>query len=265
MTRKKATIITLLPSIDSDLSRWLTQHWELDHVEKPHAPIFHVLAVKMKGGKEAVPFLILPDGEFAGKYEGMKNWIPKLDQLAAPENRLIPDETTEKDLHDQVLKLHHDFRWETGGGSANWSYYHLFNHRKIVWPSLVTGVPWYEKILTRLLYGKIVKLMSKGLGLNADNASASLIKVKQGFDDCEAMLADGRKYLVGDRLTLADLSWAVSAAPVILARGYGGHLPTLDKMPPEMHDEVAALQKHPAGQFAQRIYDEHRNQVFYST
>ena len=78
------------------------------------------------------------------------------------------------------------------------------------------------------------------------------------------MLADGRKYLVGDRLTLADLSWAVSAAPVILARGYGGCLPSLDKMPAEMYDEIIAFQKHPAGKFAQRIYDEHRNSIFYS-
>jgi len=264
MTTKKATIITLLPSIDSDLSRWLTQHWKVDHIEKPHAPIFHVIAVKMKGGKEAVPYLILPDGQFAGKYEGMKNWIPKLDKLASPEDRLIPDETAEKDLYDEVLKLHKEFRWETGGGSANWSYYHLFKHRKIVWQSLVTGVPWYEKILTRLFYRKIVKLMSKGLGLSEENSKSSLIKVKKGFDDCDALLADGRQYLLGNRLTLADLAWSVSVAPVILARGYGGHLPTLDNMPPEMKDEIIAFQKRPSGRFAQRIYDEHRNQVFYS-
>ena len=61
------------------------------------------------------------------------------------------------------------------------------------------------------------------------------------------VLADGRKYLVGDRLTLADLAFATSGAPMVLADGYGGHLPTIDKVPPEMKPVMTALRARPAG------------------
>ena len=46
---KKPILVTLLPSVDVDLGRWLLQHWQVDYDEHPHAPIFHVLALKWYG------------------------------------------------------------------------------------------------------------------------------------------------------------------------------------------------------------------------
>ncbi len=100
--------------------------------------------------------------------------------------------------------------------------------------------------------------MFKALSLGPEDAQKGLDKVKAGFDRCDQILSDGRQYLAGERLTLADLAFAASGAPMVLADGYGGHLPTLDKVPPEMRSVIMELRARPAGAFIQRIYDEHR-------
>ena len=41
----KPFLVTLLPSVDVDLGRWLLQCWRRDYAEHPHAPVFHILAL----------------------------------------------------------------------------------------------------------------------------------------------------------------------------------------------------------------------------
>jgi len=100
--------------------------------------------------------------------------------------------------------------------------------------------------------------MTRGLQLSAENAEKGLLEVCKGFDRVDALLADGRRFLAGDRLTLADLAFATSGAPMVLANGYGGHLPTIDKVPQDMQAVMNALRARPAGAFIQRLYDEYR-------
>jgi glutathione S-transferase len=252
---KKPFLVTLLPSVDVDLGRWLLQHWQMDYDEHPHAPIFHILALKWYGvGKEDYP-LFISDGQKSPAIEAM---VAKLDALAAPENRLVPDMTTEKALHDEVMTLQHDFRFGMGSGTVDWAYYHLLPRKDLTWASFTTGVPWWETLFLTFGYGLIKYLMFKGLGLDPEAAQQGLKKVLAGFDKCETLLSDGRQYLVGDRLSLADLAFAASGAPMVLADGYGGHLPTIDKVPPEMFGVVTELRARPAGAFIQRVYDEYR-------
>jgi glutathione S-transferase len=65
---------------------------------------------------------------------------------------------------------------------------------------------------------------------------------------------------VGNRFSLSDMAFAVALAPLVLSDDYGGPLPSLAEMPPVMKDAIAEMRAHPAGQFALRIYREHRNQ-----
>ena len=80
-------LVTLLPSADVDLGRWLLQHWQVNYRESPHAPIFHILALKWHGvGKDDYPLLI----DSGTKYPGIEKMVAGFDAKAAPENRLVP-------------------------------------------------------------------------------------------------------------------------------------------------------------------------------
>ena len=71
-------------------------------------------------------------------------------------------------------------------------------------------------------------------------------------------LADGRRHLVGDRFTAADLAFAALSAPVLLPAAYGSPLPPPEALPDVYAREVRRFRAHPAGAFALRLYEQER-------
>jgi glutathione S-transferase len=78
------------------------------------------------------------------------------------------------------------------------------------------------------------------------------------FDDIAKRASEGRRYLLGDRFTAADLTFAALAAPMLSPPRYGPPLPPPEAMPQRLAREVERLRAHPAGAFANRLYNEER-------
>lgn len=251
-----ARLITLLPSADVDLARWLLGRWGIAYREEPHAPVFHLLALRRVGaGRMDSPLLL----RGADRFAGVDALVAGLDHTAPPTARVLPDPAHAPDLHAQVMALQHDLRWTMGMGTVRWAYHNLLRDRALVWNSFTTGVPRWERLALRAgAYAPVRKRLISALGLSDAVAADALETVRAGFDRVEALLADGRPYLCGDRLTLADLAFATSGAPMVLARGYGGHLPPLDACPPDVRAVVSDLRDRPAGRFIQQLYDNDR-------
>ena len=249
-------LITLLPSTDVDLRRWLLQYYSVPYTERPHAPTFHVLALKYWGfGPNEYPVLIHGDDETPTDPMILK-WLT---ENGDPALALIPDRETEREAHREVEHLQRLARITVGDAVVNWSYYYLLQYKRAVWPSITTGVPWYEKLVCLLGFPLIRSLMYKGLKLDQDAADKALEKIKSGFDTLDEKLSDGREYLVADRLTYADLAVAASLGPIVLAQGYQGFLPNQAMCPQFMQDVYRELRERPTGKFIQRIYDKHRH------
>jgi glutathione S-transferase len=231
------------------------QIWGRAYVEEPHAPIFHIRALRAHGvGKTDFPLIL--DGGL--KLATIEQIVAHYDPAAPPDSRMVPEPEAEPALHAEVMTLQHEARFGMGTGTVHWAYYHLLQHRRLIWPSLTTGVPWSEKALLTPGYGGMKRLMFKGLGLSAADAAAALDTVRRAWDATDERLSDGRRYLAGDRLTLADLAFATSGAPMIMARGYGGHLPQIERLPEPIRSVSNELASRPSGRFIQRLYDVHR-------
>ncbi len=254
----KNILVTLLPSTDVDLGRWLLQHYGVAYTEHPHAPIFHILALKLRGeGAEDYPLLV----ENRTKIPTVPKILAHLDANVTtdrPDLRLMPDKDKEPAIYKEVDELQHYVRYNVGNSVVNWSYFNLLQYKWAVWPSITTGVPWYEKLTCFVAFRVIRWLMYKGLHLDQQVADGALKTIYEGFDRFDGLLQDGRKHLVGDRLTYADLAVSASLAPMILAQGYQGFLPNQAKCPKFMQDVYKELRGRPTGQFVQRIYDQHR-------
>jgi glutathione S-transferase len=97
------------------------------------------------------------------------------------------------------------------------------------------------------------------LKVDAAAASAALERVTRVFDEIADRLSDGRRFLVDDHFTAADLTFAALAAPMLLPEQYGSPLPPPEAMPDAMAREVWRLRNHPAGAFADRLYREERS------
>ncbi|MCA8878647.1 MAG: glutathione S-transferase family protein [Rhodobacteraceae bacterium] len=251
----RPVLVTLLPSTDVDMARWMLQLWGIDYVEEPHAPIFHIRALKERGLKKPEFPLFIRGDEKIVMVEGL---VARLDPETPPERRLVPDAEAEPELRADVMDLQHRMRWDMGDGTVHWAYFHFLQHRRLVWPSFTTGVPRSEKFLLTFLYPLVRRIMFQKLKLGPEDAARALARIHAAWDEIDARLADGRRFLCGGRLTIADLAFATSGAPMVLARGYGGHLPSLDACPAEMRAVIGPLRNRPAGQFIQRLYDEFR-------
>ncbi|HET8702133.1 MAG TPA: glutathione S-transferase C-terminal domain-containing protein [Nitrococcus sp.] len=245
-------LVTLLPSTDVDLGRWLLQHYAVSYQERPHAPVFHALALKWYGfSADDYPLFVAG----VDKIPTIDKLLPYLEARAPAERRLLPEDAA---LREQVIAAGHEYRFGLGGGVVDWAYYNFLPHRRLTSAAFTTGVPWFEKLLVPLAYPLIRRLMTRALRLDAAKAEQGLAAVRAGFDRVDAQLADGREFLYGEHLTYADLAFAAAAAPMVLARGYGGHLPSIEEVTPQMQEVMRALRARPAGAFIQQMYDRYR-------
>jgi glutathione S-transferase len=78
------------------------------------------------------------------------------------------------------------------------------------------------------------------------------------FDELDHVLADGRRYLCGDALSAADLSFAALAAPLLLPAAYPVRLPPLHALPAAAQADLDGWASRPAGAYGLRIWSERR-------
>jgi len=96
----------------------------------------------------------------------------------------------------------------------------------------------------------------------SDSATARSLDVIRGELDVVAdHLSDGRRWLMGDRFTSVDLSYACMMAPGVLPPEYSAWLPSLDQLSARIVEPVREFRAHPAGQFALRAFAEERRRV----
>jgi glutathione S-transferase len=100
--------------------------------------------------------------------------------------------------------------------------------------------------------------LRRGLGIHAEGARKSEGRVREVFDVVDAKLAGGGKFLVGDRFTAADLTFAALAAPILAPPEYGWPLPRVEEGPPALQRLIDHHRSRPAGTFALRLYREER-------
>ena len=251
-TAHKPALITFPPSLDSELARFLLEHYGIEHEEQPHAFIFCFFATLWHGSTVIFPLLYNESLKLVGP-QAINDYF---DQRCAPELRLTPLAADEK---RQVTSDWTLFNQTLAFATAVFAYYHLLPHRQLMILPLSRGTPTYEQKSVQRAYPLFAGALRILLRLTAQRAQQSLDQIRTVFGQVDTRLADGRKFLVGNRLTLSDLAFAVAAAPVVLPPTYGGPIPSFDEMPAEIQAAVKEMRSHAAGQYALRIYQEHRH------
>jgi glutathione S-transferase len=177
------------------------------------------------------------------------------DPRSAPNLRLFVQDAAEKQQIDSDWTL---FNETLAFATARFAYYHLLPYRDLMVQPLSLGTPKFEARTVKVAYRVFAWLLRTLLGLTAQKAQESLDQVRKVFDTVEARLAVQKNFLVGDRLTLSDIAFAVAAAPMVLPSAYGGPIPPFDQMPAAVQAAVNEMRDRAAGAFALRIYAEQR-------
>jgi glutathione S-transferase len=249
-----ATLITVPFSHYCEKARWALDLAGLPYREEGHVPALHMRATFGAGGKRTVPVLVTSEGVL----DDSTTIVEYANRHAPAGKKLLP---TDDVALAEVRALEERFDVELGPAIRRVLYFHLLPHPALTLTLMKHGTPAWEHALVSLAFPLLRAGMRRRMRIDEAGAERSRASVVRIFDEVNQRLADGRRYLVGDRLTAADLTFAALVVPVVRPPEFPIPIPTLEELPEAARRFVVSLAETPAGQFATRIYKEHRPQA----
>ncbi|MBD2097080.1 glutathione S-transferase [Trichocoleus sp. FACHB-591] len=247
-------LITIPVSHYCEKARWALDRLQVDYVEEAHAPLFSRLATWQLGAGAQVPVLVTQTEVVADS----TRILQYSDHVFASEHKLYPNDP---DLRREVEELEELFDTRLGVSLRCWVYFHLLPRKDLTLKMWCEGTPTLEQRLSRTLFPLTRQLITQALDVNAESETTAFSETKNIFEMVNQRLSDGRRYLVGNTFTAADLTFAALAAPVLMPKEYGVTLFEFEELPPEMAVQVAKLQAMPAAAYALRLFREERHNV----
>ena len=236
-------LITIPISHYCEKVRWALERAEIQYREEPHLQGIHWAHVWRAGRGRTAPVLVTDDGPLTDSADILR-WVDARSDL-----RLYPD---------GAAALEARFDAELGPHGRRWMYHRIFDRSDLVLEFGATGVPGWERAMLPRALPVVRHLIDRYLDVNDATAAESRERVRAVFDDVGEQLSDGRRFLVADHFSAADLTFASLAAAVLIPSRYGVPLPPLEALSEPFAGEVRALREHPAGAFALRLYDQER-------
>lgn len=244
-------LITIGASHYCEKARWVLSRARVPFVEEAHFPVFHYLASRRAGGGRTVPVLVTDSDVLLDSTD-----IVELADRHAGGAIYGSGETRR-----EAKALEDTFDERLGPATRRIAYFHILDHKQLVLDAFGDGVPKLERVALSGTFPMARTFIRRGLNVTAEATRRSESRVDEIFDDVDARLADGRRFLTGDEFTAADLTFASLAAPVVLPPGYGAPLPPFDRVPQKYAEIVRRRRDTPAGQFALKLYEQERSRV----
>lgn len=245
-----ARFITFQISHYCEKVRWAMDRVGFPYVEECHLPPLHRLKTKPLGGT-SVPVLVTETKVL----QDSKDILAYLDTIAPDHLKLYPDSFS---LLQEVQTLEAQFNTKLGVLTRQWGYFYALQNSQLMQKMWCEGVPIWQQLLFPILFPLTRRLVYSSYNVNRESALAAYRQIQQIFAAVSDRLADGRKYLVGNCFSAADLVFASLAAPGIVPPEYGGLFPELNQLPDEMVEQIQTLRETIAGQFVLRLYREER-------
>ena len=242
-------LITIPFSHFCEKARWALERAGVAFAEDGHLPIFHYLPVKRAGAKRTVPVLVA-DGRLVADSTDIIAWAD-----GQRPGSLYPIDARTR---AEALALEDELDKALGPAARRWAYFHLLPRKDL--DHIVTrGVPAWEVRALKLSRPIAVGMLKRGLNISAASVARSRTKIDETFDRVNALLRDGRRFLVGDTFTVADLTLAALAAPILVPRrNHPFPPPDTTVFPADAQDQIARWRDTATGRHALAMYETER-------
>jgi glutathione S-transferase len=273
-------LITIPVSHYCEKTRWALTRLQIHFVEERHMPPFHRFAtarivkrsdlenipemeknlspfnrfIGRQVGGQSVPVLITPTETLKSSDEILKY----VDAIAPPELKLYP---TNLEHRQQVENLVKSFDSVLGPAIRLWVYFYMMDRPNQLRPLWCEGVPWFESLLFPIVFPWMRSNVLQMYAISEATAISAYESICKTFESVESLLAGGQPYLIGNRFSAADLTFATLAAGVVMPSGYGVKLPELSELPTSMATSIQRFRETGAGQFVFRLYQERNQRV----
>jgi glutathione S-transferase len=247
-----ARLVTVPFSHYCEKARWALDRVGVAYVEEGHVPGFHRRAVRRAGSATTSVPVLITEGLVLGDSTDILRWA---DRKAMAGRELYPPDAS---LGDEVAKLEDHLDDELGPHLRRVLYFHLLPSTHLAFALMDQETPLWERALLRALSPFLFRGMRRFMRIDARSAADSRARVMTLLDELDARLADGRRFLVGDRFTAADLTLAALAAPAVMPPSHPVRFPSLDALPVAVAEMLREVQARPTAEFIRRLYREQR-------
>jgi glutathione S-transferase len=205
-------LITIPISHYCEKARWALDRAGVAYRESRHAPFFHAAYTLPSGKGRTTPQLRLADRTL-----GESRDIVAYAEEQSP-GALYPSDQTQR---EEVVALEAEFDREIGPHLRRWAYGDVLHRPELVLRFLTFGVPGYERSVTRALFPLVRAGMRRAMAIDDAGVARSRERMNSVVTSISARFDDGRRFLVGERFTAADLTLAALLAPLFAPVGYG--------------------------------------------
>lgn len=242
-------LVTIPVSHFCEKARWALDRAQIPYLEEGHAPMLHWRAT-LPFHTRTVPVLVTRGAVLRSSNEIVR-WA---DARCLEGQHLYPNDPGER---REVEELEAHFDAKLGPATRRWAYSYVLNDRARSLDILGVAIPPRERAVLLKTFPAIAAAMKRGMGIDAAGAARSLERMRAIFSEVTARLSDGRRFLLGDRFSAADLTFVALSLPALAPPQYPW-MPPWDTLPSAMRAEMQAFRDTPAGRFALRTYEQER-------
>ena len=232
-------------------ARWLLDHKELDYVAKNLMPGLHRPFTRYKTSKDTLP--MLHDGQV---------WVADSTEIALYLDGMYPEQAylrREPGFRMQAIELD-QLAGKMGSLVRRWMLFYTLDMPETM--DIVIGEKGLLHKTSRFSVPIVRKGMRRLYRVYPDKVVQAEEQLNKLFDVVEnQLLENGGKYLVSDRLGLADISVCAMLAPLIGPMGTPWEIHGLNSagLPKEVLALRDALLARPLGQYVKRMYEMERH------
>ncbi len=243
--------LTIPVSHYCEKARWALERAQLPFVERPSIQVLHYWDTWRLARTLFAPVLLAADRKVCDSTAILRY---------ADEFGTAPPLFPSGEHKSSVERWEDSFDTILGVETRRWMYWlslgSISNERILRF--VAHGVPRWQRTTVRWVMPVAKIYLRWRLKVTRDNVDAGLEQLRAVFAEVSAELRDGRRYLVSERFTAADLTFASLSALILLPSKYG--VPMFDpaELPPWARDVVEEFRATPAGRYALRIYEEER-------
>ncbi len=197
-------------------ARWALEHLEIEYDLRFLAPGLHMGAAKKLGvDSSTLPILATESAAIQGS-AAIVDWA---DETTRTDKRLTPVEAREQ-CHEMEVRLD-----DLAGVHLRRFFYSeaLVEHPETVKPIFAKDLVGKPRVFVTFAWPLVRRLMIKGMDLGRSQGEESREILEGEMNWLDEMLADGRRFLVGDRFSRVDLAAASLLGPVADAREHPNH------------------------------------------
>ncbi len=188
-------------------ARWALDHKGVAYRPVNLLPVFHVIPLRMLAPKTSVP--VLRDGKTV--VQGSGEIIDYLERKY-PEPPLTPRDAR---AAKEVLEWERYLDEEIGVQARAWFYYHTLANRRAALNFLLQDAPLYKRAFFGLAFPLVRFAMLRFMEISAETARQAEERFRLALKKLDRVL-EGRRFLVEDRFSRADLVACALMSPVCL-------------------------------------------------